>query len=293
MSIWFWIFAILSTFWFALQWALMTKYVRKWDSLSMTTYRSLSLGISMFPLLLLSSPKNILAIAWYQLEILLSGICIILNVWCLYASYKVLPIGISGAMRSLFSTVWAIIFWIIFFREYLDTYSIWFILVAIIWGIILGAAKSDFSHLDATGFFKGIMLSWLSWVLSALAVVIMVQISRDLDPFVVSYFWELEAWLIGCIFLYIRYIYSGQKVERISQKDFLKILWASSPTLIGTLCLALAGTLWPIWIASAVGTLWIVFITIFWVILFKEKLRFIQYLGMWIIIFWILWIKLI
>jgi len=72
MSIWFWVFAVLSTFGFALQWALMTKYVRKGDPLSMTTYRSLSLWISMFPLLFLSTPENIMAIAEYQFEILLS-----------------------------------------------------------------------------------------------------------------------------------------------------------------------------------------------------------------------------
>lgn len=293
MSIWFWIFAVLSTFGFALQWALMTKYVRKWDPLSMTTYRSLSLGISMMPLLLLSSPENIKSILYYQPQILLSWVCIILNVWCLYASYKVLPIWISWAMRALFSTIWAIVFWLFFFKEYLEVSTIIFIWVALLWWIILWSAKSDFSHLEVWGFIKWIMLSAFSWLLSSLAVVLMVQISRNLDPFVISYFWELEAAFIWLLFLWIRKIYYGKWIEKISKIDFLKILWASSPTLVWTLCLALASLYWPIGIASAVGTLGIVFITIFWVLLFGERLRWVQYFWMSIIIFWILGIKLI
>ena len=64
----------------------------------------------MLPLLLFSTPENIVAIIDYQFELLIAGICITLNVWALYASYNSLPIGISGAFRTLLTTVTSITF---------------------------------------------------------------------------------------------------------------------------------------------------------------------------------------
>lgn len=293
MNIWFWVFAIASTFWFALQWALMTKFARKGDSLSMSSYRSLALWISMLPLLLFSTPENIVAIIDYQFELLIAGICITLNVWALYASYNSLPIGISGAFRTLLTTVTSITFWWFIFQEFLSLGTIIFIAISVSGGILLSISRSNFTHLDTKNFWKGMLLASFSGIFSAIAIIIVVQVARDLDPFVAWYFWELEAGLVSLMILYGRYLFKGQPIEKITKQDFGKIFLVTSPTLVGTMGLAFASVLGPVGVVSAIWVFGIVFITIFGVIFFWETLKMLQYLGIIIIVVWLVWIKLL
>lgn len=59
------------------------------------------------------------------------------------------------------------------------------------------------------------------------------------------------------------------------------------------LFLALASTMWPVWIISAIWVFGMVFSIIFWILFFKEHLKLIQYFWIFIIILGILWIKVL
>ncbi|MDD3301966.1 MAG: DMT family transporter [Candidatus Gracilibacteria bacterium] len=292
MSLLFWGLALLSTIGYNLQWALNTKFGRKGDSLSMGTYRSLSLAISMLPLLLFSSTKNILIIYNYQFELILSSISAGIGVWFMYISMKSLPIGITTSFRSVFSVLTTIVGGFLLFGESLSLITIIFVLVILIGGVIISLSKVKFNHLINDNFYVGIILASISGILSAIALTLMVKVSRELDPFVSSYFWEFEIGIVLLIILLIRNkVYKG-KIEKISKKDFLNIFTASSPSLIGTGCYAFASTIGPIGIVSSIGVLGIAFSTIFGIFLFKEKLSFKQYFGIFIIIIGILGLKL-
>jgi drug/metabolite transporter (DMT)-like permease len=256
------------------------------------TYRSLSLAISMLPLLFFSSIENISNIYKYQLELSLASFSAAFWVWFLYISYKFLPIWIVTSIRSLSTVISAIIAWYLLFDEKLTIITILFVIITIIWGLIISLSKVNFEHLDNKWFFRWIILAIFGWMLSATALTFMVKVSRELDPFVSWYFWELEIWIACLIILLFRKYFLKWKIEKISKKDFSKILLASSPTLIWTWSFALASLYWPIWIISAFWVFWIAISTIFWIYLFKEKLKLVQYLWIFIIIFWLLWIKL-
>lgn len=292
MNLTFWLLAILSTFWYNLQRAFNTKFARKWDALSMWTYRSLSLAISMLPLLFFSNIQNIIGVYKYQFELILASFSAAFWVWFLYIAYKFLPIWLVAGFRSLATVLSAILFWYLLFNERLTIITIIFVLITIIWWIIISISKVNFEHLDNKWFYKWIIIAIFGWILSAIALSLMVKVSRELDPFVSWYFRELEIWLACITILFFRKKFLKWKIEKISKKDFLKIFLASSPSLIWTWAYALASLYWPIWILSAVWVLWIAISTLFWIILFKEKLKLIQYFWMLIIILWIIWIKL-
>jgi len=48
----------------------------------------------------------------------------------------------------------------------------------------VSASKTDFSHLDNINFLRGILIASLSGILGTGSVMLMVQVSRELDPFV-------------------------------------------------------------------------------------------------------------
>ena len=285
------ILALFSTFGYALQNALMTKFTRKWDSLSMTVYRSLSLWITMLPLLLFSKIENISFIYEYQFELILSSFCIIINIWVLYESYKYLPIWVASGLRSIGTVLTTIIISLFILNEKLNFLVIGFIFITLFWWFILSAYRNNFNHLDNSKFLKWLIFTLISGILSAIALVIMVKVSRNLDPFVSSYFWELEAWIVWVFVLFFRQKVFKKNIEKIWLKDFGKIVLASSPTFIGTMCFAIASLYWPVWIISAIWVLGIVFNIIFGIILFKEHLKIIQYFWVVLVMTGIIWIK--
>jgi len=285
--------ALLSTFGFTLQYALMTKFARKWDALSIAVYRSLSLWISLLPLLFFSNLENISQIYLYQFELILSSFSIVLNVWAMFESYKYLPIWIASWIRSMWTVLTTIIISLFLFNEKLSSIIIISVIIMLIGWFILSAFRNNFSHLDNSRYLKWLLLVMFSWLLSSIWLIIMVKISRELDPYVSSYFWELEAGLIWIFVLYLRKIICWKTIEKISLNDFWKILAASSPTIIWTACFALASLYWPVWIISAIWVFGILLNSIIGTIFFKEHLRKIQYVWIVLIMIWVVWIKLL
>jgi len=293
MSIWFWIFAVLSTFSFSLQWALTAKYAREWDPLSVGTYRGLSLIVIMFPLLFLSNIESIRQVTGFLQYLIPAGFLAAISVWMRYSSNKFLPVGLSNIFVSIFSIVTALLFGLLLFNESLSFFVTLCILITTFWGILVSLVKVNFSHLDNEYFTRGIILSSLSGILWTSSVMLMIKVSRELNPYVAWYFWEVSIWIASLFILLIRRKLFNWTIETIWFTRFIKIFFASSPTLVGTWSLALAGIYWPVWVVSAISVLWIVFSTILGIILFWEKLKSLQYIWICIIILGLLWIKLI
>lgn len=293
MSIWFWVFAILSTFSFSLQWALTAKYARDGDSLSVWTYRGLSLIIIMLPLLLFTDIESIFQVVNYKQYLVPAWFLAAISVWMRYGSNRFLPVGLSNVFVSISSILTALVFWFLVFQESLSIYVVLLIWLTTCWWIIVSLTKVKFEHLDNEYFFKWIALALISWILWTSSVMLMIKVSRELNPFVAWYFWEVSIWLASLFILIIRNRLSENSFEKVSMSRFVKIFFASSPTLIGTWSLALAGIYGPVGIVSAVSVLWIVFSTILGIALFQEKLKPLQYFGILIIMIGILWIKLV
>jgi len=293
MSIWFWIFAIMSTFSFALQWALTSKYARLGDPLTVWTYRWLSLIIIMLPLLLFANMGDILRIWEFQIYLIPAWFLAAFWVWMRYIGNQSLPVGISNMFVSLSSIITSVSIGFLFFREFLSLYVLLLIGIITIGGIIVSVGKVDFEHLRNEHFFKGIWFSLASGLCGTTSVMLMIQVSRELSPFVSGYFWEVYIGIAGLIILLLKNGIYHEKFQIISVHDFKNIFLASSPTLVWTGCLSLASLYGPVGVISAVSVLWIVFSTFLGIILFHERLKAIQYIGMGIIMLGILWIKLI
>ena len=292
MSILFWVFAILSTFSFSLQWALTAKYARDGDPLSIWMYRSLSLIITMLPLLFFSNFENIGKILLFQEYLIPAWFLAGIWVWLRYQSNLYLPVWLSNICTSVAGIFTAVIVGLLFFAENLSILIILCIIVTILGWIIVSLSKTNFHHLDNVNFLRGIFFASLSGIIGTGSVMLMVHVSRELDPFVAWYFWEVEIGIALVIIAYTRNYFFDWAITKISRDWFYKILLASSPTLLGTWWLALASIYWPVWVLSVVSVLGIVFSVILWIILFWEKLKLLQYIGIIIIVAWILWIKI-
>lgn len=293
MSIWLLVFALISTFSFSLQWALTSKYARLGDPLIVGTYRWLSLIIIMLPLLLFANIEDILRIWEFQLYLIPAGFCAAFSVWMRYIASQSLPVGISNMFVSLSSIITSVIIGFIFFDEFLSPTILFLIAIIVSGGIVISIGKVNFTHLKNEHFFLWMLFALASWIWGTISVMFMIQVSRELSPFVSGYFWEVYIGIAGLIILLLKNLITREKFQVISLPDFRNVFLASTPTLVWTWCLALASLHWPVGLISTVSVVGIIFSTILWVLLFWEKLKTIQYIGMIVIIVGILWIKLL
>jgi len=283
---------IISALGFALQYAFITKFVRSWDALSMSAYRSLSLWLSLLPLLLFTTQANILAVLDYQVELISAAIAAWFSVWLYFYSMKSLPLGVSYSIRYLTSVLASLVISWFLFYESISLTTFGFISLGLAWGIYLSIFKVNFTHLESKWFYTAICWAIISGFMLSLGLMLMSKVARELDPFVAWYFWELEAAIVFVIMLLLRWIFTWQKVEKISGKDFGKILLACSPTIVGTWGFALAVLYGPAWVASALSVVGVIFTTIIATLFFKEHLKLYQYIAILVIIIGIFGIKI-
>lgn len=259
---------------YSIQGTLVVHHVRKHDGLSISIYRNLSLAITLLPLLLLARPESFYFLRDVSVwgEFLMAGItgasATILSFW----AYKSLPVGIKTAFSSIFSVTIVFLLAFFFFGEVPLWKELFFVALILAAGAYLAFQKNDFSHID-NKVAKGILLSFCSALLASFSFYFLSKLSREVDPFLSGYVWEVLIGIFAFGFGILRSRFTKKKIARISGREFWKIALVCSPTLVGTGCYAYAVTLGPLGIASAIGSGGILVSILIAHFLYREKLN--------------------
>jgi len=269
----FFLLAVLAMIAYSVQGTLISHHARKHDGLSISIYRNLSLAVTMIPLLFLASRESFASLhdPAVIVQFLIAGATgamgLALSLWAV----KSLPVGVKTVFGRLFSVVVVFLLGYFFFGEIPLWEELFFVTLILVAGGCLALQKNNFDHLD-NKVMKGVVLTFISAILSGFSFYFMSKLSREVDPFLSGYVWET---LIGVFALFYGIIRSGvghTKIARISWKEFGTIALVSWPTLIGTGCFAYAVTIGPLGIANAVGTGGILVSILIAHFLYKEKL---------------------
>jgi len=292
----FWLLCVISTIAYSVQHVLMTHHVRQMDAWSAAMYRNLSLGISMLPLLLWAGWEATIGVTQVFWPLLGASITGAVSLVMAFYILNFLPVGISSAFSSAVRTVGIIFIAWIFLGESLSLEMIalvGLILAASIWLGLGRRTQTQDQHLRSFNAGIGALYLITQGILVAIAFTLFAVASRQHEPLVVGYFWELMIGVLLLIGGWGRRLITKKKLEVISLKTFSKILLVCAPTLIGTGAFALAITLGPIGIASviSVGAIFVTAALSYFI--YHEKPLHTEWIGMAVIALGIIGIKLI
>jgi len=287
----FFIAILLSTFAYALQGIFMVRYIRSMDHLSAGMYRTLSLSISMLPLLFLAGWENISQVLPFIPTLILAAVLGAVGQWTSFFAYQSLPVGTVQALGASSRVIGLIILGVLYFGDQVTGEQYFWMAGIIIATSLLAMAKNHMPHLD-TKVISGIIWEVISGFLVALAFFFMGKVSKELDPFVSAYFWETFIGITSFLIAFTRQSFGGKKLEKISLKTFKRILLVCSPTMVGTGGFAYAVTIGPIGLASAIGTAGIPLTTLMAHYLYHEKLTRTQWFWIWMTVVTIAGLKL-
>jgi len=270
----FFILALLATLGYALQGVLMAGYYRSMDRLSAVTYRGLSLGISMLPLLLFV-PAGTFG-QWPALLplILSAAVLAALGNWCNATVISHLPVGIANAlcMGAVSLTVTSLGYLVL--DERLLPRQLLFVALILMGVLLLGLSRSRplvAGALPPARLGVGLLFSGLFGLLLGSAFMLVAQASREAHPFLVAYSWEFGIGLCALLMTGLRRALGGAALQALPLRQFARLLLCASPTAIGTGLYALAMTLGPVAIAAAVVSSMMVFSTLFGYLLYGER----------------------
>ena len=291
----FWLLATISMIAYSVQNVLMVHHIRQMDAWSAAMYRTLSLGISMSPLLLIAGREATLGITAVLPQVILASLLGAGGLTMAFSMFHFLPIGISTAISSGIRTVLMIVLAWIFLGEVLSVPAsvlITVILLATLWlGIIRQNQKEG--DLKVYQLYQGIVFVTVQGLLVAGAFILFSDAARQHNPLVVSYFWEIGIGILLMLIGLLRWKFIGTPLQKISLKTFWKILLVCSPTLVGTGLFAVAVTIGPIGIVGAigVGSIFISAVLSYWI--YHEKPKRIEWFVMSLIALGIIGLRLI
>lgn len=286
----FFTLAIISMLAYAIHNILIARHARDMDGLSLGMYRNLSLIVGMAPVFFFISYEDLLhlpeVIVWILLGSLTGAISVIFH----FMAYEYLPVGVVSAftkVRVLFLTLWAYLF----LQEVISMESFVMILIILAGVIYLGLQKNHMPHLNRKTE-KGIALILGNAFFVSLAFFFMSKASREVNPLMVGYFWEVLIGIIILIMGVFRYFINGTKIQKIPRKKFQNIAAISSLTTIGTGGFALAVQYGPIAVVAAIAAAGTVIVASFSHFYHREKLSHNQWLGIAVVVIGIIGLKL-
>lgn len=277
---------------YSTQGTLMAHHARKMDGLSTVMYRSLTLIVTLLPLLLLADWSQFSLIQKFSADFFWAGLTGAIASACTFWSMRFLPVGVGNVFRRIGGIVFAFILAYIYFDEIPLWAELGFVALILTGAGFLTSQKKEFEHLDNNAI-KGIVLSIVSALFAAGTFFFITKISRQMDPYIAGYVWEVIIALFAVLMVFGRKAFGGQSVARISWKDFGKIALTASPTLIGTGCFLLAVKDGSFAIVSAIGAGGVLVSILLSHFLYHEKLSQKQLLWIGVIVIGIVGLKLV
>ncbi|MCF7917994.1 DMT family transporter [Candidatus Gracilibacteria bacterium] len=288
----FFFWALASMIGYAVQGTLLVHYARKIDPLSVSIYRTLSFSITLLPLLFFATKTEIFGILNFWPQILAASFCGAVATWMYFESLKFLPVGIQSAITGSIRTLLVLGAGIFLFQEFLSVWEWVFIALVVGSATYLSVRKNHFPHLDIRSGI-GLFLCLATGIIGVGFTLFLTSVARDLSPFVAGYFWET---LIGFLSLgmgLLRWMIFKKPIQKISLPTFGRIALVSWPTIIGTGGFAIAVTLGPVGIVSAIGTSSILMMTLLAHFLYQEKMTHVQWIALIVVAIGIAGLKMV
>jgi len=274
----FFLLAFISAFAYSLQSSLLVKQARSMERLSLTFYRMLALSVILSPMLLGVAAHDYQQLVPLFPLLTISGLCGASYVWSQFYVVQFIPVGVATSFNLSLRTLAAFILGWLFLAESLIPMQGLLIVIILLGGVVVASGKNHMPHLN-NDTRRGVCVSLISGLLGAISFFTLSIASKQANPFMVGYFWELSIFIGTGGILLLRRVFTGQGLQNISLQAFKNIAKFSSPTLIGTICAAFALKMGSLALFSAIASLSVVFASIFSKILYNEKLKLIQWLG--------------
>jgi drug/metabolite transporter (DMT)-like permease len=274
----FFLLAIISTTAYSLQSSLLVKQARSMDRLSLAVYRMLSLSIILLPMLLGVSMADYQQLPPLLPHLLLSGVCGGIYIWSQFYAVQFIPIGVATSLNQSVRTLCAFLLGYFLLDQNLVSMQVLLIAIILIGTAIVASSKNPMLHLD-NNLKLGVAVSLGSGLLGAVTFFILSFASKQANPYMIGYFWELSIFIGTLLILAVRSLSGNTGLQRITPRHFAKIALASSPTLIGTICAALALQQGSLAIFTAIAALSVILTTGFGRVFYQEKLRAMQWIG--------------
>ena len=287
----FFLLAFISTFAYSLQSSLLVKQARSMDRLSLAFYRMLSLSFILSPMLLGVNADDYQALPALMPSLLLSGICGGTYIWAQFYAVQFIPLGVATSLNQSVRTVAAFALGYFLLNESLVPLQAMLMVIVLVGGGIVASSKNAMQHLH-NDMRRGVLISLIAGLLGATSFFILGAATKQANPFMVGYFWEFSILLGSAVILIIRKLSGNLGLQTVSYKEFRGIAFASSPTLLGTAGAALALQNGSLAIFMAIASLSVVLSALFGRILYAEKLRTVQWIGIWISLLGVVALKL-
>ncbi len=275
----FFLTALAAAMGYSLQNVLMAGYYRSMDTLSSITYRGLSLGISMTPVLLFVPSDEYGRIVLSVKPLLGAIILATLGNWAMAKTFRHLSVGIANSLLVSIATIVTAFISFVFYHEALSVTQVILIAAVFVSLFALGASKSSKTMPAEFNVRKGIGYAFISGALLGGGFTLIGMTSRVLHPFLVGYTWEFGIGIAGAILAFGRGLSRpGAGLAGTSWARFWKILLCAAPTALGTAFLALSMTLGPVAVATAITSTTMVFTTLLAFLIYGEQLSLKQWL---------------
>lgn len=252
----------------------MAPLARRMSGLEASTWRGLALGLSMIPILFFVphqawshiSPKFL---PWAALLWVITTAANSL----VFLGQKHLPVGINLALCIGVATLLSTAIGVAVFHDAFTQAQIALGVLMLAEAVALGVVSSRGVKTQGTALL-GVFYSALGGAFMGLAYGLVGYLSRDSSPLLVGYVWETGTGLVGLlVLLALRLRHEPAPKNRPFIKvSFWKILLASSPTVVGTACYALATTSGPLGLAGAILATMGAFAALFSFFFLKERL---------------------
>ncbi len=206
-----------------------------------------------------------------------------LGLWGMFFSFRYLPIGIASSLRNAAATVFVTLLSYLILRETLSATTIFLIALAIASTVFLGSQKNPMPHLKEKTLI-GIVILGLTAFPAAASTFTAAWLSRQVDPFVAGYFWEVSVGAAALIAIALRSLLMKKRLKWIGFRQAGTIALAAWPTLIGTGAFVLAAARGPVAIVATIDLFSVVVSTFIAHLFFQEKLSMKQWMGMGLVV---------
>ena len=273
----FFFFIAIAILTFSTQGSLQTFFARKYDALVVTLYRNLSLAVTMLPVFLFVSAAEILEIREHAGTLVLACATGAFALLCSLSSSRYMPIGISSAIRQMVHVTVAVFLGMLFLNEYLTIVQLVIITGIVLSAISLSLLRSEYAHLNPNTVGKGILLTIAAGAGAALTFYFFSILSREMNPLVASYFWEVGVGIFALV--YLGFLVAIQRYDSrviLPGKDALIVVSLALLTIPATLSYAFAVNHGPYALAAGMMTMTTLVTTVIGWMLYKEILRKVQ-----------------
>jgi drug/metabolite transporter (DMT)-like permease len=292
----FFFLAIVAMVGYAVQSTFLTHFSRSLDGMSTALYRSMSLVVTMLPLLFFVEKYDWNKIWEVSGIIGFAGIVGALAVSFSFESANHLPVGIRSAFKNVFVMLLMVPLSAYFLGDTLAPALFLGMGVILIGASGLALHKNDFEHLDSGHFKTGIFFIFLSSICAVGTVIAAGKVSRIIDPLLMGYLWELSVAVSIIILIFFRWLITGYKYKKIpvwGPDGLAKIALISSPTVVATSAFIVALNMGSAPVLSAINTAGTLVVTVLGWFLYKEKLAKRDLFFMGIIVLGIIALKLV